>query len=233
MIRWNTESDVLEHGSWFHGRLYPKRSDVSFDGHWMIYLAMGASGDTWSGVCRLPYLRTILEGGGCGTWYGGGYWCDRETLVLNGWPPWKGTVPFTVKTLLIDTEDLGVLYSKWVRDGWRRRGDNYGVQRRITNAAQYTVKCIGDDGWENKPTPKHPALIARYLGYMPQGHTFRFALDGYADLLDHRVDSACWDSRGNLVYSRLGILYKYSLDDLKKGHPGSILDLEPLTANKA
>jgi hypothetical protein len=32
VIRWNTRTDELEHGSWFHGKLYPKRCDVSFDG---------------------------------------------------------------------------------------------------------------------------------------------------------------------------------------------------------
>ncbi|MDX2211870.1 MAG: hypothetical protein SFY66_01155, partial [Oculatellaceae cyanobacterium bins.114] len=77
LILWNTQIDTLEYGSWFHGKLYPKRCDISFDGQWMVYLAMGASGNTWNGVCRLPYLRTVAEGSAMGTWFGGGYWSDR------------------------------------------------------------------------------------------------------------------------------------------------------------
>lgn len=68
----------------------------------------------------------------------------------------------------------------------------------------------------------------RYVGYLTHGYTFRFTLEGFPDLLDDFVDSAGWDSLGNLVYSRAGALYKYSLDDLKAGYPSSVLDLEPL-----
>ena len=67
------------------------------------------------------------------------------------------------------------------------------------------------------------------IGYLAHGYSFRFSLDGFDTLLDDQVDSACWDSLGNLIYSRQGILYKYSLDDLKHGRLGSVHDLEPLT----
>jgi hypothetical protein len=44
----------ITEGSWFRGKLYPLRCDVSFDGRFMVYLAMGASGKTCNGICRLP-----------------------------------------------------------------------------------------------------------------------------------------------------------------------------------
>ncbi|MEM7773351.1 MAG: hypothetical protein AAF327_22955, partial [Cyanobacteria bacterium P01_A01_bin.37] len=57
IIRWNTKTDRLEHGSWFNGKLYPKRCDISFDGQWMVYLAMGDSGNTWTpALARSLYL---------------------------------------------------------------------------------------------------------------------------------------------------------------------------------
>ena len=235
IIRWNTQADTLEYGSWFHGKLYPKRCDISFDGQWMIYLAMGASGDTWNGICRLPYLHTVGEGPNLGTWYGGGYWRDQQTLLLNQWQLTKGSVPFKLAELQPEFggEDLSVLYPKWQRDGWQRRGDNYGVKRQIKNSAKYMVVCEGDDGWQNKPSRQHPALSVRYIGYLEHGYTFRFTLDGFDDLLDDKVDSACWDGVGNLVYSREGILYKYALNDLKNGRPGAVHDLEPLTQDTA
>lgn len=230
IIRWNTRSDTLEHGSWFHGRLYPKRCDISFDGQWMVYLAMGASGVTWNGVCRLPYLRTVAQAPSVGTWYGGGYWRDPKTLMLNGWQPATGSVPFTLERLqsAFGGEDFGVFYPRWERDGWRRRGDNFGTERRIKDAPTFTVVCDGDDGWQYQPSPRHPSLIARFIGYLDHGRTFRYSLEGFEDLLDDRVDSASWDSRGNLVYSREGILYRYSLHEIRKGLPGSVHDLERL-----
>jgi hypothetical protein len=31
VLRWNTETDLIEHGSWFKGTLYSERADVSFE----------------------------------------------------------------------------------------------------------------------------------------------------------------------------------------------------------
>jgi hypothetical protein len=230
VIRWNTKSDNLEHGSWFHGKLYPYRCDVSFDGQWMVYLAMGASGNTWNGVCQPPFLRSVVTGPNMGAWFGGGYWRDRQTLLLNQWQPAKGSVPFQLGELRAEFggEDLSVLYPRWKRDGWQRRGDDFGTNQEVTNASKYSVECVGDDGWKNKPSRKHPTLVVRYVGYLTHGYTFRFSLDDFPELLDDHVDSACWDSLGNLLYARQGILHKYSLSDLKSGRPGTVVDLEPL-----
>lgn len=232
VIRWNTIHDTLEHGSWFHGKLYSKRCDVSFDGDWMVYLAMGDAGQTWNGICRLPYLRTKAEGSNMGSWFGGGVWQDAYRLSLNGWESEQGRVPFILNQLQPEHggEDLSVLYAKWQRDGWRRLGDHYGTYRDIPEASKFTVACEGDDGWVHQPTPKHPRLYARYLGYLEHGYTFQFSLEGHEALLDEEVDSACWDYRGNLIYSRRGIVFKYSLADLADGNPGSMHDLEPLSA---
>ncbi|WP_146118499.1 hypothetical protein [Blastopirellula marina] len=231
VIRWNTIRDTLEHGSRFQGKLYPKRCDVSYDGDWMVYLAMGSSGQTWNGICRLPYLRTVAEGTNMGTWYGGGVWTNPNRLSLNGWQPENGRVPFTLEQLKPEYggEDLSVLYAKWQRDGWQRRGPNFGTFRKLTDTAKYTVVCEGDNGWVHQPTRQHPPLVARNLGYLEHGYTFQFTLEGHEDLLDDQVDSACWDYRGNLVYSRQGIVYKYSLANLSTGYPGSVHDLESLT----
>lgn len=77
IIKWNTETDEMEHGSWFRGRIYEMRSDVSFDGQYMIYLAMGSGGDTWTGVCNPPYLKTLIDWENMGAWYGGGVYFNH------------------------------------------------------------------------------------------------------------------------------------------------------------
>jgi hypothetical protein len=36
---WHTDTDTFEHGQWFHGRVYERRSDVSADGSLFVYFA--------------------------------------------------------------------------------------------------------------------------------------------------------------------------------------------------
>ncbi len=228
VLRWNTRTGEVESGSWFDGKLYPKRCDVSFDGQWMVYLAMGASGNTWNGLCRLPYLKTQMEGPNMGTWFGGGYFYDGYTLLLNGWQPVKGRSPFRTEPMqpLFGGEDLSVWFARMARDGWVRMGENYGESRRLTDIPGYRVECVGDDGWRHQPTKRDPPLFAHYAGYLEHGYTLRYSLEGYPDLLDEHVDSACRDSLGNLIYSRLGIVYRFSRGDLRRGEPSQVLDLE-------
>jgi hypothetical protein len=142
-----------------------------------------------------------------------------------------GTIPFKTESLQrqFGGGDLSVLYPRWERDGWRRRGSHFGVERVLEKSPTYAVECVGDDGWEHRPTPAHPALIARYVGYLTHGYTFQFSLHEFPDVLDLQVDSACWDSLGNLVYSRAGILHKLTLETLLTGGPGTLIDLESLS----
>ena len=61
VISWNTATDRIEHGSWFRGKLYPMRCDLSWDGEWMVYLAMGSNAQTWNGICEPPWLKTTVD----------------------------------------------------------------------------------------------------------------------------------------------------------------------------
>src|SRR5262249_6582239 len=149
----NTQTFKVEEGSWFRGKIYPLRCDVSFDGKFMVYLAMGASGKTWNGICRLPRLTTVIDAENMGTWFGGGYFASERVLRTNGWQPaeavsHQANVPFTVAAYKSrhGGEDLGVLYERFERDGFTRLGGNWGVQRKL-KTPRYQIECIGDDGW--------------------------------------------------------------------------------------
>lgn len=37
LAKWNTATDTFEHGQWFHGRIYPRRSDLSPNGQLLVY----------------------------------------------------------------------------------------------------------------------------------------------------------------------------------------------------
>lgn len=229
VILWNTKKNTLESGSWFKGKLYPMRCDISPDGKWMVYLAMGSNGETWNGICKAPWLKTYAESKNMGTWFGGGFWDSNRVLKLNAWSNDKA---FPFKTEKFETtyggEDEGVLFPRMIRDGWLRAGENWGVDKEIYGKNSYQVECNGDDGWMYKPTKKHPTLRTKYIGYFEKGRTFLFSIDEYPELLDKYVEWATWDYLGNLVYSRLGVVNLYKLSDLKEGKPTYAHDLEHL-----
>lgn len=227
VLLWDTKAGEVTVGSRFRGKLYPLRSDVSFDGKWLVYLALGSSGTTWNGVCQLPWLKTTLEAPNTGTWFGGGYWASRKELRLNNWVPAQpAALPFRTTTYTpAHGEDEGVLYARLERDGWRRNGP-FGEMQEIKNRKKLMVECIDDPGWSHQFSRRHPVLTLRYLGYLTHGRTFRFELSGFPDLLDARVQWACWDAEGGLLVARAGAIARYSLTDLDRGKPSFFMALE-------
>lgn len=236
VIKWNTQTDDLVHGSWFHGRIYEARCDLSWDGRWMVYMAMGDNGETWNGICQPPRLKTYADVPNCGAWAGGGVFVEKDKLQAND--HWhhdqslarfdgKGNFPFTIERLDSGGEDLPVLCRRLERDGWRRMGEFTKEHGVALKHSSYSACCPDDPGWVWRPTRKHPALRMYYRGYFVGGYTFEFKLDG-SDLLDVETDWATWTSRGDLITARRGGVARYTLDDLKRGKPSFRADFEPL-----
>ncbi|MFK7883914.1 MAG: hypothetical protein AB8F26_07015, partial [Phycisphaerales bacterium] len=169
VLRYRTDTDEVEHGSWFRGRIYQLRCDVSDDGHYMVYLAMGARGETWNGVCKPPRLKCLAQWETYGTWFGGGIWhSDRRLAVNIGKNAESGAGgPFTpdvvvpskdhdLQFVIHDSSALnplgkmwgeseGVLYPRLQRDGWVRQGP-FGEDIKV-EGKQYQVRHDGDAGW--------------------------------------------------------------------------------------
>ncbi len=183
VMRWNTQTDHMEHGSWYAGTLYPKRADVSFDGDWLVFLAMDPGSNTFNRMARPPLLTPIVEVPADGTYRGGDYWESASQLHLNGW----------------------LTYAK----GWRRVGDT-------------------DAAWCQQPTATHPSLHMREAGYKNGTLHFKFWLDAYPALIPDTADWACWDCLGQLLFTNKGSVYKFALDDLARGLPTTVVDLEHL-----
>jgi hypothetical protein len=201
IIQWNIEHDEFKHGSWFTGHIYVYRSDVSFDGKWMVYFARGASGTLWNGVCLLPYLKTYLEADAPDSWGGGGYWRDSQTLMTSSWTTTKGAVPFRIE------DGCGELHvQRMKRDGWIHKENGkirlwQFLQRNATLEAIYDKRTTD----------------------------FEFRLREFPQLLDKEVESATFAANGDLVFTRLGCVYRYSRKDLRRGKPGFAADLNVLT----
>lgn len=146
----------MEHGSWYAGTLYPKRADVSFDGKWLVFLAMDPGAVTFNRMARPPLLTPVVEVPADGTYRGGGYWESASLLRLNGWFTYaKGrrkkvedALPQSLALAEYEDElgDEGVLYHRLLRDGWRRVGD-------------------AEASWCQQLTASHPTLHMLEAGY--------------------------------------------------------------------
>jgi hypothetical protein len=237
IISWDTDSDALEYGSWFSGRIYSERCDLSWDGHWMVYLAMGSGGDTWNGICAPPWLRTVADVPNMGTWAGGGFFPDARTLRSNdNWCHDRSLsefskskkFPFSIEHMESGGEVFPILSHRLERDGWKREGD-FGEDQNISlKHSSYSKLCVDDPGWSWQPSPKHPVLRMYYRGYLVHGYTFEFRLED-SDILDPEVDWATWDAKGDLLVARVGSIQRYTLAGLKNGSPVFSIDFEHLS----
>lgn len=220
---WNTKSNHLECGSRFTGKLYVEDCDISFDGKWMTYEAIGADGNSWSGLCKPPYLKTLAEGNHA-PGIGGGVWLSETQLCVGHWRIPKGTCPYQLKDFQEVPEvyedvrcGVGFLLTRLRRDGWRR------VDGFLKTRKTYGRNELVTDRWYSQPGNKFPKLC---ITIEKEKRQYTFQLDGYDDLVDDEVSWATWDSEGNLIFSRLGILYRFDLKSIHKKKPTYELDLE-------
>jgi hypothetical protein len=228
MVTVGTDKHWVDEGSWFRGVLYAIDSDVSFDGKYMVYRARGSKGATWSGVCRLPWLTTLVHVETPIT--GGGYFSGPHDLKTHGWDcrekVYSSDVPFTIER---DTKrhygnELAVIYGRFERDGFARLGSNWGEEQTF-KTPMYRVVCRGDDGWGRRPARGYPELQVRYKGYLDSAFKFEFKLDEHPGLLEG-ANWATWDSGSNLWVARPGIVEQYTLKDLRRGTPSFSLDVD-------
>lgn len=208
---WNTNTDHIEHGSWFRGTLYPDRCDISWDGQWFVYNALGSRGDeSWSGICRLPFLKTVFEWDNPGDYGGGGCWIDEGTLILDPLP--VGVSELDGKVIALGKSDCRLVVPQALAT---RAGD---------------ARLIRDDwiqdgrSWENRSVKSLPPLR------LTLGKSKRiFSMEGYT-LFDSSVTDACWGSSGHLLIARAGCLERFRLGDLPRFQCVARIELETLVA---
>jgi hypothetical protein len=235
VLRWNTRTDAIEPGSWFRGRLYEKRCDVSPDGAWMIYFAAGSdSGSTWTGLAHPPWLKAIAWHAGTGAWLGGGYWRDARTLCVTAYPGWaapdlqhgaQAKLPFSVERhdWRRDAGDLEVLTHRFDRD-WVFDAAQSAPATPVGRSGNWSTRGV-TWSWTRRPSDRHPTL--RVHGPLDAATGFAFTLDEDPALLTD-ADWADYDALGQLVFARAGVLYRCALADLRAGRITQSIDLEPL-----
>lgn len=95
LLAWNTLTDAIEGGSWFHGRIYEDQCSVSPDGKLFAYFASKHHGRktrgvgyAWTAVSKLPWLTALALWPQSDTWGGGARFADNRTLIIDC-PHWE------------------------------------------------------------------------------------------------------------------------------------------------
>jgi hypothetical protein len=212
---WRTDHDAFEHGQWFRGRIYERRSDLSADGSLFIYFARRSAGpspagevrDTWVAISRPPWFTALALWFVGGTYHVGGFFPDRRTIWFGGGsdppdqgrlPPWlhvvSGTAHYVDRTT--NWPERTIYLNRLQRDGWERMPEP-GLerwQRRAPDGDQSLVKR-----WRAQDD------VAAYGG----PHVVEYAVrqgDAGTVVPLGRADWADFDQRGRLVVAQSGRL---------------------------
>ncbi len=90
LLAWNTLTDVVEPGAWFHGRIYEDGCSVSPDEKLFAYFATKYNGPktrgvdyAWTAVSKLPWLTALALWPQSDTWSGRAKFADDKTLIID------------------------------------------------------------------------------------------------------------------------------------------------------
>lgn len=238
VIAWDTQRDTFEHGAWFHGRIYERRSDLSPDGTKLIYFVNKFTSKTvedeeytyaWTAVSKVPYLTALAlwPKGNC--WWGGGLFQDNYTVFLNHRPSEAAPHPRHPPNRLrvISNPDAAgeddPLYSqRLTRDGWvvrqAWRWERIGWDGFRTDVPELRVR--------SHPNTRLAIVLERRL----DGLRYReqFALEtpngrGSVDL--GGTDWSDWDQAGRLILLRAGKVWAAPVKGSQIAEPSPLIDL--------
>lgn len=204
---WHTDTDTFEHGQWFHGRVFERRSDLSPDGELMLTfvhkIRADAPADSWLTLSRPPYFTALAVWFVGGTWATGGLFRGSRSawLGFDVVEPDRGALVrgFEVSTRppehfdrSLDWTDRTVHLSRLAREGWEhvRTTDDETVWRRRL-----------PDGGETLELAEH---------LLVEGHAIRREV--HLAVIDEGrrelgvFDWGGWDHAGRLVGARNGCL---------------------------
>jgi hypothetical protein len=217
---WHTDTDEIEYGQWFHGRLLEDRCDLSPDGSLFIYFASkyGRSQfDTWTAISRPPYFTALALWPLGDSWGGGGLFVDGKAVLLghnpSAAPAHKEHEPPSWLKVSMYSGGLGEIMplssERLFRDGWTR------LQTGVWPPDRKVLKLLEPEIFQKRhPDGKH-VLLMKYLGYDSKRYgspwTYEFSLKDTTRDQETLLEGATWadlDHRQRLVFTKNdGCLY--------------------------
>lgn len=214
LTKWNTQTDALDHGQWFRGRIYHREADLSPNGELLVYGAraehnrarpgyMPSYGCLWTAVSRPPYF-TALALWPCNYNPMRGTFEDDRTLWIGSREHHPNHPPTGLTIRCGTPPEEWFLAGGRMDDGWRvvQAGEwyNYGYDPARIVEREIPASESG-----------YPRLASRVSEYASSGPVGEFAVRyrfAESDLPLPEVDWADWDHGGRLVYARAGCLYR-------------------------
>ncbi len=216
LSKWNTQTDTVARGQWFHGRIYERRCDLSPDGKFLVYFAFNGKMDaenkgSWTGISKAPYVAALAIWPNGTTLGGGGFFLNDRKLFLN-WSgePLRGRGPRGVEVthahpftgVPTNQEDLGVYFPRLKRDGWELLEEGPGIVR-----------------WAKRiPASPHRIIKRSLASVQPATGTGTYSDEHAIELAGGQViempgvEWADWDHAGRLVFARDGKLWAGRID---------------------
>lgn len=209
---WHTDTDTFEHGQWFGGRIYERRSDISPDGSLFAYFARKSGGsqrpaaDSWMAVSRPPWFTALALWFVGGTYWTGGFFLAARSLFIGGTTdgPDQGELPRWLKlskdiphhNQSNNWTERTVYFNRLLRDGWTPLPGADVVGAR----------------WERRSPDSRETLVM-----IPKSDS-DFRAHGGPHVIEYEVRAgdrvvplgrltwADWDQRGRLILARDGTL---------------------------
>ena len=225
LIKWHTDTDEIERGQWFHGRIYEKRCDLSPHGHLLVYFAAKrfkidpAYTGTWTAVSKPPYLTALGLWPKGDSWAGGGLFKHDKELFLNhrldASKPHKDHLPQNLKVEPNPDaygEDSPIYDIRLLRDGWelRQELECHEVKKAyVTDKPEIYTKSHADKSLNllmitSNNSPDGITLVSEFSLELPEyGVQYPVSDATWAD----------WDQRGRLVFVKEGILFAADVDE--------------------
>jgi hypothetical protein len=238
IVSWDTQRDAFEHGAWFHGRIYQRRSDLSPDGTKLVYFANKFSSKTisdkeytyaWTAVSKVPYLTALAlwPKGDC--WWGGGLFKDNGTVLLNHRPseatPHPRHVPNRLRVIPnpdAHGEDDPLYSERLTRDGWvvrqEWRWEQIGWDGFRTDVPELRSRRHSNNRLE--------LILERRLDGLRYRELFQVEVPSGQTPVDlARADWADWDHTGRLIVLRAGKVFAAVVKDSAIGELSELIDL--------
>lgn len=236
ILRWWLDSDTVELGHWFRGRIYERRCDLSPDGELLVYFAAKYREPlaTWTAVSRPPFLTALALWPNGSGWGGGGLFRSSQDLGLNhqadkcratdpsNLPPGFAVSPYA--EYAGHGEDNPICFHRMSRDGWTVLAAGRASAYRGEGAEHWT---LDEPEIYERTQPRHPprhkasaaagpVVLRRELRGIGvrNGPWYReiFTLRNSAGEIGALADCewADWAPSGDLLFAARGRLYRLS-----------------------
>lgn len=217
LTKWRTDRDTFTDGDWFYGSLYPRRSDLSPDGRFLVYFAafskqprFRSPQQSWTGISEIPSLQPLASWPKEDCWFGGGLFDGPRRLLINDRDGETIKLPNGISASFNPDaygEDEPVYSKRLARDGWTLE------QERVTELRNSGYKTFVPE-LRRKTDGRAALVMSRSLDRYAWRDTYTVEAGSTVARLED-VEWADFDKRGRLVAGRDGQILEIKLAGTK------------------